>query len=243
MRNRPLLIAHRGGAAEAPENTLGAFRRALNLGIRWFELDVQMTTDGALVVIHDDTVDRTTNGTGPVAAYSFEQIRNLDAGSQFSPEFAGEKIPTLREVLDLCAEQGAGVFIELKSPHLYPRIEEKVASLLGELWTQGVHNMWCISFDPAAVARMHEIDPLLSLGQLYGLQTEGFPSHSEVFDAVLPHFAMAAHFPEQVSEAHRNGKQVIVWTVNRPEDMRQMAELGVDGIMSDNPSLLLDTLR
>ena len=114
MRNRPLLIAHRGGAAEAPENTLGAFRRALDLGIRWFELDVQMTKDGALVVIHDETVDRTTNGTGPVSSFTFEEIRKLDAGSRFSPDFAGEKIPTLREVLDRCAEQGAVVFIELK---------------------------------------------------------------------------------------------------------------------------------
>lgn len=242
MQNQPLLIAHRGGAAEAPENTLGAFRRALDLGFRWFELDVQVTKDGALVVIHDETVDRTTDGTGPISSYSFEEIRKLDAGSRFSADFAGEKIPTLREVLDLCAEQGAGVFIELKSPHLYPGIEARVASLLGELWTQGVHNMWCISFDPAAVARMHDIDPLLSLGQLYDPGKEGFPSNSEVFDAVLPHYAVAAHYPDQIAEAHRHGKQVVVWTVNRPEDMRRMAQLGVDGIMSDYPSLLLDSL-
>src|SRR4051794_41111249 len=99
----PLLIAHRGGAGEAPENTLAAFRRSLAMGITWFELDVQSTRDGALVVIHDETIDRTTNGTSPVASLLFEEIRRLDAGSHFGPEYAGEKVPTLREVLELCA--------------------------------------------------------------------------------------------------------------------------------------------
>jgi glycerophosphoryl diester phosphodiesterase len=104
----PLLIAHRGGAVEAPENTLAAFRYSLALGIRWFELDVQMSRDGALVVFHDETLDRTTNGDGPIGSLTLEDLRRLDAGSWFGSQYAGERIPTLREVLELCASEGAG---------------------------------------------------------------------------------------------------------------------------------------
>jgi len=243
MRDHPLLIAHRGGAAEAPENTLAAFRHSLGLGIRWFELDVQITADGALAVIHDETVDRTTNGSGPVGSFLFNDLRRLDAGSWFGPQFAGEQIPTLREALDLCAQHGAGVFVELKSPHLYAGIEKRVASLLAELWTQGIQNRRCISFDHSSIARLHEIDPLLSTGYLYGLETTDFATNDAIVDAVLPFHALAAHFHDQITRAHRNGKQVIVWTVNQAEDMRRMAELGVDGIISDNPSLMLDVFQ
>ena len=131
--SEPLLVAHRGGAAEAPENTLAAFRRALSLGVRWFELDVQMSRDGELVVIHDHTVDRTTNGTGEVGSLSLQDLRKLDSGSWFDPHYRGEPVPTLREMLELCASHGAGVLVEIKSPHLYPGSEQKVATLLGEM--------------------------------------------------------------------------------------------------------------
>jgi len=112
----PLLIAHRGGAAEAPENTLAAFRRALSLGVRWFELDVQMSRDRELVVIHDNTMDRTTNGTGEVGSLLFEGLRKLDAGSWFDPQYRGEPIPTLREALELFASHGAGALVVRRRP-------------------------------------------------------------------------------------------------------------------------------
>lgn len=242
MSNDLLLVAHRGGAAEAPENTFGAFRRALRLGIRWFEIDVQMTRDGALVVIHDETVDRTTNGTGAVGSLSFNEIRSLDAGSWFSPEYAGEKVPTLREVLELCVQAGAGVLIELKSPHLYPGIEQKVAALLGELWTGGAQNFWCISFDPQSLERLHGIDSGVPLGRLFEFSTTQYAIKDEWLDAFCPHFGTVLQFPGQVDEAHRLAKHVFTWTVNREEDMRRLAELGVDAIMSDHPTLLLRTL-
>src|SRR5439155_25100652 len=137
------------------------------LGVRCFELDVQMSRDGEPVVIHDNTVDRTTDGTGEVGSLLFEDLRKLDAGSWFDPRYRGEPIPTLREALELFASHGAGALVELKSPHLYPGIEQKVASLLGEMWLRGARDFWCISFDHAAIDRLHELNAGLPLGYLY----------------------------------------------------------------------------
>ncbi len=238
----PRLIAHRGGAAEAPENTLAAFRYSLALGIRWFELDVQLSKDGALVVIHDNSVDRTTNGTGAVGALTLEELRRLDAGAWFDPRYAGERIPTLREALDLCASEGAGLFVELKAPHLYPGVEQKVASLLAEMWLGQAPNIWCISFDTGALDRLHQVDSGLPLGQLYRSDVNDFAPPGGTVQAALPHFSLAARYPEQIARNHKAGIAVYVWTVNEEADMRQMAELEVDGIISDRPSLMLKTL-
>src|SRR5678815_3228387 len=115
----PFIIAHRGGSLEAPENTLASFRHAVDVGAKFVELDVQMSSDGGLVIIHDETLDRTTTGSGPVGALTFDELRELDAGVKKGDKWKGEKIPTLREVLDLCVGAGVGVVIELKSPDLY----------------------------------------------------------------------------------------------------------------------------
>ncbi|MFL5735396.1 MAG: glycerophosphodiester phosphodiesterase [Chloroflexia bacterium] len=237
--SEPLLVAHRGGAAEAPENTLAAFRRALSLGVRWFELDVQMSRDGELVVIHDHTVDRTTNGTGEVGSLSLQDLRKLDSGSWFDPHYRGEPVPTLREMLELCASHGAGVLVEMKSPHLYPGIEQKVATLLGEMRVQGAHDFWCISFDHADIDRLHEIDPTLPLGYLYTSFVTDFVPTTQAVQAACPHFSTVSTFPAQVEQAHQLGKRVFTWTVNTEPEMKLMAQLGVDAIITDRPSLFL----
>src|SRR5699024_7462523 len=124
-------IAHRGASGHAPENTIAAFDKAFEMKADYIEIDVQMTHDGELIVIHDTTVDRTTDGTGAVSDFTFEEIQQLDAGSWFSEEFAGEQIPTFEEILDTYRGK-IGLLIELKSPELYPGIEEKVADALKE---------------------------------------------------------------------------------------------------------------
>src|SRR5438270_12822926 len=129
----PIIIAHRGGSAEAPENTMAAFRHAIDIGMRFVELDVQMSREGELVVMHDETVDRTNDGTGAIHDMTLEELRNLDAGSWFGPQFVGEKIPMLREVLELCMGAGVGVVIELKAPEINVGLEEKVVKLLSEI--------------------------------------------------------------------------------------------------------------
>jgi glycerophosphoryl diester phosphodiesterase len=238
--SNPALIAHRGGSLEAPENTLAAFRHAISLGIRFVECDVQMSRDGQLVVMHDETLDRTTNGTGYLRDHTFEELRRLDAGAWFGPQFAGERIPSLREVVELCAEEGAGLVVELKAPHINVGIERKVAALIAEMWIQGVDDIWCISFDHEAIRRMYALDPALNLGYLY-LPGTDFSRADHIVQAVCPYFGAALEHPEQVDNAHRLGKLVFVWTVNDPAHMLSLARIGVDGIVSDRPSLLLQT--
>ena len=237
--DRPILIAHRGGSLEAPENTMGAFWHAIRIGMKFVELDVQMTRDGEMVVIHDETVDRTTNGTGWVKDYLFEDLRKLDAGLKFGVEWARERIPTLREVLELCTENGVGVVVEVKSPELNPGVEEKVAALVGEMWTRGAENIWCISFDHEAIRRMRRLDAGLMLGYLFPPGMEEFAVADHTVQAVCPYFGSCLEHPEQVAEAHRLGKFVFVYTVDWEEDMRRLVEVGVDGMVSDRPSVLL----
>ena len=242
MADTPMLIAHRGGSLEAPENTMAAFRHAISLGMRSVELDVQLSRDGELVVIHDETLDRTTDGTGAVIEHTFEELRGLDAGVKFGPQFAGERIPTLREVLDLCVSEGVGVAIELKSPHINVGMEEKVAALLGEMWLRGAENLICISFDHGSVRTLRSFDATIPLGYLYGPDVQEFVQPDDTIQAYCPYFGIAIARPDQVEKAHRLGKLVFVWTVDDAADMRRIAETGVDGIISDRPSLLLEVL-
>jgi glycerophosphoryl diester phosphodiesterase len=237
----PILIGHRGGSLEAPENTMASFRHALDLGIRYVELDVQMTSDGVPVVLHDPTLDRTTNGTGPVRDVTFAELSTLDAGSHFSPEFAGERVPTLREVLELCVAAGAGVVAEIKDVRLYTGMEERVAALMGEMWTRGAEDLWCISFDHAAIRKMRTLDAALPLGYLYPPDQQEFVAPDDTVQAYCPFYQSAIARPDQVQRAHDLGKFVFVWTVNTREDMLALARTGVDGIVSDRPSLLLST--
>jgi glycerophosphoryl diester phosphodiesterase len=241
--DRPILIAHRGGALEAPENTMAAFRHAIHIGMRFVELDTQMTRDGELVVIHDETLDRTTTGVGLVSGYILDQVRQFDAGVKFGPQFAGEVVPTLREALDLCMDNGVGVVIKLKALELNPGMEEKVAALLGEMWLRGAENLWCISFDRAAIRRMRALDAALPLGYLYLPTVENFAEADDVVQVVCPYFGLCLQHPEQVERAHELGKFVFVYTVNDAEDMRRLASVGVDGMVTDRPTLLMEALH
>ncbi|MDQ6692801.1 MAG: glycerophosphodiester phosphodiesterase [Chloroflexota bacterium] len=237
--NRPVLIAHRGGAAEAPENTLASFRHAIGLGCKLVELDVQMTSDGELVVIHDESVDRTTNGHGAVQSMSFAELRTLDAGVKFSESFRGEKIPTLREVLELCTDTGVGVVVELKATDLNPGIDEKVVALIGEMWLRGAENIWCISFYHDTIRRIRALDSTLPLGYLYMPDVQDFSEADDIVQAVCPYYRSALAHPEQVDAAHKSGKFVFVYTVNSQDEMNMLAEIGVDGLVSDTPSTLM----
>lgn len=235
----PLIIAHRGGSHEVPENTMAAFRHAIGLGMKLVELDVQMTSDGWLVVIHDDTVDRTTNGSGPVGSFTLEELQKLDAGSHFSPEYAGERIQTLREVLELCTEAGVGVVIELKHPDYYPGLEEKVVGLVGEMWLRGAENIWLISFDHEAIRRVRRLDQGIQLGYLFAPDVTDFAPADDVVQAFCPYYVTALQHPEQVQRTHAMGKLVLVYTVNSEVEWQALAKAGVDGMVTDEPSKLV----
>jgi glycerophosphoryl diester phosphodiesterase len=234
----PILIAHRGGSLEAPENTMAAFRHAIEIGMSYVELDVQMTSDGELVVIHDETVDRTTDGRGAVADYTFADLRKLDAGARFGSQYSGERIPSLREVLELCADAGVGVVVEIKSPELYPGMVEKTVALIGEMWTRGAENIWCISFDHEAIRKIRALDAAVPLGYLYEYFEEEFVEPDDAIQAYCPYFKTALARPDQVAKAHELGKYVFVYTVDEESDMQALTAAGIDGMVSDRPSLL-----
>ncbi len=229
-----LRIGHRGAAGTAPENTIASFRRALAIGVDAVELDVQRTRDGALVVIHDETVDRTTDGTGRVGDLSLGEIRRLDAGSRKGHEFAGERVPTLDEVIDAVGAPVA-LFVELKDPARYPGIEREVLAVLRRRGVRGRAGI--SSFDHASLARVRAADPSVRLGFLYS-------RHDDPVGAARTLGAAAIHPPfrsvnaDLVAAAHAAGLAVHTWTVNEPADVEAVRALAVDGIFSDHPERL-----
>ncbi len=232
-------VAHRGASAHAPENTMAAFHKGVEMKSDYIEIDVQMTADEELVIIHDTTVNRTTNGTGAVGDLTLEEIRALDAGSWFSEEFAGEKIPTFEEVLDAFRGK-VGILIELKSPELYPGMEEKVANALKERNMDHAKNKKIIiqSFNHGSMELSKELLPEIPHGVLAGLSWAG------VTDEQLEAFATYADYfnpnqnivtPALVDRVHEVGMQIMPYTSRSQEQADRLFNLGVDGIVTDYP--------
>jgi glycerophosphoryl diester phosphodiesterase len=231
-------VAHRGAAGYAPECTMAAFQLSFEMKADYLELDVQLTIDGKLVVIHDITVDRTTDGVGYVGGLTFEEIRMLDAGSWFSEEFAGEQIPTLDEVLDEFRGK-IGILIEIKSPELYPGIELEVANKLIERNMHKPENEKIIvqSFGFDSMKLFHEILPEIPIGVL----TYSAAHHT---DEMLEDFMTYADYvnpykswitPAFVDRIHAYGMGVMPWTVRDPAEVAALLEAFVDGIITDYP--------
>jgi glycerophosphoryl diester phosphodiesterase len=232
-------VAHRGASGHAPENTLSAFDKALEMKADYIEIDVQMTQDGELVVIHDTTVDRTTNGTGAVGDYTLNEIQQLDAGSWFGEEFAGERIPTFEEIIDRYRGK-IGILIELKSPEQYPGVEEKVAEALMQRNMYKPNNSKIIiqSFNHESVQRSKELLPNIPHGVLAGL------TWADITDEQLAQFATYADYfnpnmnivtDELVDRVHFAGMKIFPYTVRAQEQADNLFKLGVDGIVTDFP--------
>jgi glycerophosphoryl diester phosphodiesterase len=231
---RPLVMAHRGAKDVAPENTLAAFEAAHDLGADAIELDVTRCATGEIIVLHDDTVERTTNGTGRAEALPLDALRALDAGSWFDAHYAGERLPLLEEVL---AQMGHRVRfnIEIKGRSLSSDgIEAEVAAMLRRHGL--VQETIISSFNPAALWRMRRAAPELGRGLLYAgdmplALRRAWGRHLVKPQALHPHYGMVDAV--YVAWAHRKGYRVNVWTVNEPDDIRRMADLGVDAIITD----------
>ena len=241
---RTLNFGHRGASYHAPENTLAAFRLARGLGADGVELDVQLSRDGIPVVMHDDTVDRTTNGSGAVADVVLCSLKTLDAGGWFSPGSAGEPVPTLAEVFEAVG-QDLLLNLELKAVGLEQTgLEQAVASLVAR---HGMESRVLISsFNPMALQRVREADVRLPLALLYGPQLPQ-ETLARWVDGLRP---LTALHPEyhllnegRLSWARQHGCRVNTWTVDEPEDMRRLLALGVDGIITDRPDLLREILK
>lgn len=250
----PQVIAHRGSSGAAPENTLAAVELALAHKSDVVENDVQRTRDGALVIMHDTTLSRTTDveevfpdrAPWNVRDFTLAEIRQLDAGSWFSEEYAGERVPTLREWVEAVG-QGAGMLLEPKAPELYPGIEvdldKELRSLpeftralkAGRVVVQSFNHVWLRSYKDLA--------PDVPVGLLFGVA----PTEAEI--------ALAGTWAEQVNPAfsridratvesvHAHGMEIHVWTVNDGLGMRRAVEWGVDGVITNYPQVLHDILR
>jgi glycerophosphoryl diester phosphodiesterase len=241
---RTLNIAHRGASAVAPGNTLAAFEKAVELGADGAELDVQLSSDGVPVVIHDFIVDRTTDGTGRVAEMPLAQLRELDAGAAFSPAFAGQRIPTLAEVLDAFGGQLL-LNIELKTISLWdPRLEEAVVA---QVRRHGLEERVLFSsFNPFSLRRAKRLEPRIPVGLIYGPDLplplrRAWLAPLAVHEARHPmHTMVDAGY---AAWARGRGYKVNVWTVDDAETMLRLIALGVHGIITNVPDVLCKTLR
>ena len=218
-----LRIGHRGARAYAPENTLASFKKALEIGVDAVELDVRRTKDNELVVIHDADVKRRTNGEGLVSELTLKEIKNLSS--------EGEKIPTLEETLTFL-DKKVKVFVELKEAG----VEEQVLSILHakSLWKSVV----IISFLEDALKKVRELDKDIETGLIYAKHKNPIKAAMELKANYLFALYRFMH-TANVQKAHENGLKVVVWTINNPEEVKEYAKKGVDGIASDKPDILL----
>ncbi len=228
------IIAHRGASAYAPENTIAAFRKAKELGAQWFELDLYLSADGIPVVMHDNTVDRTTNGTGRVSDKTVEELQRLDAGSWFDAAFAGEKIPTLEEAL-VFAKGTMGIYIEIKDTN--SALPEKVLDLLRTHDMEEDVVIQSFSLDQLAATRaLHKeiaIEYLTGAYKEIDLQK----AVSVSAGSINPSFRDLTG--SDVQQIHRLSLRVVPYTVNDPGDMERLLDMGVDGLITDKPDVAL----
>jgi len=237
----PTIFAHRGASKYAPENTLKAFELAVAQNADALELDAKLCADGQIVVFHDQTIDRTTNGTGKVLDLPLSTLKELDAGSWFGDDFSGEAIPTLGEVLETVGKK-ISINIELTN-YASPRdqLPDKVAHLVKK------HNLQDTilfsSFNPLALRRVHQLLPEIPIGLLALPGFAGAWARSQVGSWLVPHQALHPEFEDTtkklVSYQHTKGHRVYSWTINEGAAMRLLFQRGVDGIFTDDPLLAL----
>ncbi|WP_243355669.1 glycerophosphodiester phosphodiesterase [Bacillus litorisediminis] len=238
--SKTLIFAHRGSKGTHPENTLAAFQKAIELGVDGIELDVHVTKDGELVVIHDETVDRTTNGTGRICDLTLAEIKQFDAGSWFSPNFADEKIPALTEVLQLLKSTDILINIEIKSDIIaYENIEEKV---LAAIKNSGLNESQFIisSFNHYSVARFKKLAPQIETAILFMEILLDPWEYAANMGASALHVYEPVAFTEMSKCAMKHGFPVRVFTVNSHEHMRALMDLQLSAIFTDFPE---DALR
>ena len=229
--------AHRGASGYFPENTMLAFIEAVEMGCDGIETDVQMTRDGVLVLIHDERVDRTTNGSGQIKDYSYAELCRLDAGLWYGAGFAGAKIPTAEELLLLARNTGIGLDFEIKNGVIqYKGIEEKLIELIYCYGWQ--ERVILSSFNHYSMVHCKEIAPDLKTGILYmeGLYRPSLYARTVRADALHPY--LYAVNEEIIREAHSEGLLVNAFTINDLATMRRFVRMGVDGIITNYPNRL-----
>jgi glycerophosphoryl diester phosphodiesterase len=230
----PKVIGHRGAATYAPENTLASFRRARELGVSWVEFDVRLT------VLHDDTIDRTTDGSGAAGEMLLEEIAAYDAGSWFDAGFAGERIPTFEETIDLLEELGLGANIEIK-PDAGVAVEtaEAVCQILKTMWPAALPTPLISSFVYEAVETAYRAAPALPRAMLFTTVPDDWRGIAEAIEATTINCDHARLTPTRAKEIRAAGYPLLAYTVNHGGRAQELFGWGVSAVFTDTPDQVL----
>lgn len=236
---RPLLFGHRGVSAQAPENTLAAFALAVEHGIPGVELDVQRCRSGELVVAHDFSLGRVTGEDLVIQNTDYGAIHRLDAGSWFHPRFSDQRIPRLRDVFDLCGDR---LYYDIEIKHRYTRRTELESRLLNLIYSYGLKERCIVSsFNPFALRFIRELDATIPTAIIYSRDKDvprflrrGQGRLISRAPVLKPHHSLVRRRPRRF---------VVPWTVNDPAEAKRLVDLGVEGVISDDPGRLLPVVR
>lgn len=234
----PMILGHRGDKVHAPENTLAAFKRAFENGADGVELDTKLSADGAVVVMHDLTLDRTTDGRGPLSKMTLAALRELDAGSHFSAGFQGECVPTLEEVFEEVGKLGV-IDIELTN-YASPRdaLPQRVAELIQRHNLAG--SVFVSSFHPLNLVRFRRLMPQVPAGLLTEVGQAGNLARGWM-GRWIPHQLLISYFTDVgsglVKREHTHHRKLFAWLEAQPDDIRQLFSAGIDGVITDDPGL------
>lgn len=248
QHRRPLTLAHRGHSIAYPENTMAAFRAAVEAGIDAIESDVHLTADGHLVMLHDGTLDRTTNGSGPIIERTLEEVLTLDAWGRFGERFRGERVPTLEQLLDLAAEAGVFLVIEVKgTDHAQSvAIGDAVADRLAERGELRRHLV--SSFDHGTLGALRQRYPTLEvapdrLPEVGHLPPEDVVAQAQAIGAHVMQVLHTQITRELVDAHHAADIALWSWTINTPDEIAASKAMGCDGLMGDDAHALVAAIR
>lgn len=235
LMRSPWIIAHRGASGYTPENTMAAFERAVQLGAGFIETDLHLTRDARFVAIHDDTLERTSNGRGPVRDHTLAELRALDVGLWYDRQFAGQQIPTLEEILAFARKHDVVFYLEIKQGAAWGMDHALVGALQS---AENAARTVVISFDAPTLAPLPKLDPGIMMGLLVDKPQPDLVKAATELGArqLCPRANLITR--ELVNSAHAADLQVVAWTVNDPGQMRSLIQIGVDGIMTDRPDRL-----
>lgn len=233
--NLPRIIGHRGACGHAPENTLASIRKAAELGARFIEIDVTLTSDNVAVIQHDTGLNRCTNGKGPIILTPLEEVKKLDAGGWFSDEFKGETVPTLREAVDLIHELGLGLNLEIKPSRGWQ--VPTATQVCCELASYAPEDMPLLfsSFDPEALVIARDMMPDVPRGYLTETIFPDWKKRLDDLGCEALHCEKYFVTKEKVAEIKSAGYKLLVYTVNDPEMGKCFLDWGVDAIITDFP--------
>jgi len=243
MLDLPPLIGHRGAKDHAPENTLASIREAARQGASWVEVDVKLTADGHPVLMHDEALDRTTDGSGPMAAAPLSAVRALDAGSWFADAFAREKVPTLEEALDLVLELGLSIDLEIKPcPGRERETAEAALAVAGRIWPASRPAPLVTSFSAAALEAALRARPDWPRGMLFGERPADWAERAARLEAAALIGDQRRLTAAAVREMRSTGRPVLAYTVNDPDRAAEVLGWGADAVFTDRPGTIAQEL-